>query len=521
MKQKISFGIVGALLLVGGFWSLAARAQTVGVTIPTIPTGVSATFNVSGQVSVTWSASTESSGTIDGYSVYRNGVKVVTTADTLFIDAGLTAGVYNYTVAAFGVNGNVSAQSSPVSITVISDTTPPSVPTGVAVAGTTSTNSVYATTTLTISWSGSTDNVGVVGYNVYRNGVNIITSTSTFSGNSITDTVLPGLYTYTVAAYDAAQNISNRSAAATVTVVVDTISPSVPKNVLTQQVSGSGVNISWATSTDNIGVAGYQVFRNGIRIASATAPSYTDTGLTVGNTYTYTVTAYDAAGNISGQSSQAQELMQQANGPSAPAIMSAAFTGTSTINLLWGMAGDVVPISGYAIYRNGVQVASAVTSTEYSDEGLAPGMYSYGVTATDVNGAVSIASAIVNVAVPVVSAVTPATPVAPVTIATTTAATSSTPTSTSSSGSGTGTGGAAIPILTQSLYLGLRNAQVKSLQLLLIQSGNLLPAYATGYFGNLTLAAVEKFQCAQSVVCTGGAGWGLVGPKTRKVLNSL
>ena len=518
MKQKIAIGIVGALVLVGGFWSLAARAQTVGVTTPSVPTGVSATLNVAAQVSVTWGASTESSGTIEGYYVYRNGVKVATTGSTLFIDAGIPAGVYNYTVAAYDANGTMSAQSSSASITVVSDTTPPTVPTGVAVSGATSTNSVYAPTTLTISWNGSTDNIGVVGYNVYRNGVSIITSTSTFSGNSITDKVLPGTYTYTVAAYDAAQNVSNRSATVTVTVVVDTTSPSVPQNVAVQQVSASGATISWATSTDNIGVTGYQVFRNGTQIASATALSYADTGLSVGITYTYTVTAYDAVGNISGQSSPVRESIQQANGPSVPVIVSAAFTGTSTVNLLWSAAGGALPISGYAVYRNGVQVASTVTSTKYSDGGLAPGMYSYGVNATDVSGAVSATSSIVNVVVPVVSSVTPITPVAPVTTTTTSAISPPAPFTFPSS---TTTSGAAIPALTQSLYFGLRNTQVKSLQLLLVQSEDLLPAYATGYFGSLTLGAVEKFQCSQSIVCTGGAGWGLVGPKTRKALNAL
>jgi peptidoglycan hydrolase-like protein with peptidoglycan-binding domain len=74
---------------------------------------------------------------------------------------------------------------------------------------------------------------------------------------------------------------------------------------------------------------------------------------------------------------------------------------------------------------------------------------------------------------------------------------------------------------TQFLYAGLRSAQVKALQSLLVARGYLLPTGATGFFGNLTLHALQQFQCAQKIVCTGGAGWGTVGPKTRSALNGL
>ena len=59
-----------------------------------------------------------------------------------------------------------------------------------------------------------------------------------------------------------------------------------------------------------------------------------------------------------------------------------------------------------------------------------------------------------------------------------------------------------------------------ALQSLLIGRGYLSSA-VTGFFGNLTLQALEKFQCDSNIVCTGGAGWGVAGPKTRAVLNDL
>src|SRR3989442_1750072 len=78
----------------------------------------------------------------------------------------------------------------------------------------------------------------------------------------------------------------------------DTTPPSVPTNLSASVVSSSQINLSWTASTDNVGVAGYQVFRNGSQIAATSATSYADFGLSPSTTYSYTVAAYDAAGNV-------------------------------------------------------------------------------------------------------------------------------------------------------------------------------------------------------------------------------
>src|SRR5262249_12053335 len=83
----------------------------------------------------------------------------------------------------------------------------------------------------------------------------------------------------------------------------DTSAPSVPAGVAATALSNTQVNLSWSTSTDNVGVTGYKVFRNGTQVGNATNTSYQDTGLSGGATYGYTVAAYDAAGNTSAQSS--------------------------------------------------------------------------------------------------------------------------------------------------------------------------------------------------------------------------
>jgi len=85
----------------------------------------------------------------------------------------------------------------------------------------------------------------------------------------------------------------------------DTTPPSVPAGLSATAVSSTQINLSWTASTDNVGVTGYDVFRNGAQVGTTTTTSYQDTGLTAGTTYSYTVAAYDAAGNVSAQSTAA------------------------------------------------------------------------------------------------------------------------------------------------------------------------------------------------------------------------
>ena len=85
--------------------------------------------------------------------------------------------------------------------------------------------------------------------------------------------------------------------------VSDTTPPTVPASLSVIPQSSSQIKIKWAASFDSIGVIGYKVFRNGVQIATVTnGTSCIDTGLATGATYSYTVSAYDAAGNNSTQS---------------------------------------------------------------------------------------------------------------------------------------------------------------------------------------------------------------------------
>ncbi|WP_281292748.1 glycoside hydrolase family 6 protein [Kitasatospora viridis] len=79
----------------------------------------------------------------------------------------------------------------------------------------------------------------------------------------------------------------------------DTTPPSTPTGLTVTGTTASSVSLSWTASTDNVGVTGYDVYRNGSKLATSSTTGYTDTGLTAATAYQYTVAAYDAAGNLS------------------------------------------------------------------------------------------------------------------------------------------------------------------------------------------------------------------------------
>jgi hypothetical protein len=100
--------------------------------------------------------------------------------------------------------------------------------------------------------------------------------------------------------------------------------PSTPTNLSAKAISSSAINVSWTASTDSLGVAGYRVFRGGSQIGTSSTNSYADSGLAPSTQYTYTVSAYDSAGNSSSQSASVSATTQaQASAVSPPTALSA------------------------------------------------------------------------------------------------------------------------------------------------------------------------------------------------------
>ncbi|MET7283635.1 glycosyl hydrolase family 8 [Kribbella sp. NPDC005582] len=94
----------------------------------------------------------------------------------------------------------------------------------------------------------------------------------------------------------------------------DTTPPSTPTGLAATGTTSSSVSLAWNASTDNVGVAGYVVYRNGTEVATTGTTSYTDTGRTASTSYTYTVKARDAAGNLSAVSNAVTATTQAGGG---------------------------------------------------------------------------------------------------------------------------------------------------------------------------------------------------------------
>ncbi len=291
------------------------------------------------------------------------------------------------------------------------DAQPPTAPTGLTVTG--------SVGTAALSWTASTDNVGVTGYNVYRSTTSGFTpSGSNLAGattaTSFTNTGLAaGTYYYLVTAQDAAGNTSNPSNQAPATVTTNITAPT---NLVATGGLGSAV-LTWTAATDSLGVTGYTVYRSttsgflpgsGNQIAQPTATTYTDTGLAAA-TYYYLVTAHDAVGNVSGSSNQAPASVTADTTPptvnlTAPAA-GATVSGTVTVS---ANATDNVAMAGVQFTLDGLNLGAEVTTAPYTvswnTTTATNGAHTLGAIAYDTSGnhtsAASVAVTVANTGPP-------------------------------------------------------------------------------------------------------------------------
>ena len=194
------------------------------------------------------------------------------------------------------------------SSTAVTDTQAPSAPSSLRPVN-------GGSTSITIAWNSSTDNVAVTGYTVYRDGA----AMTNVSGTSWSDgSVVAGrLYNYSVVAFDAA---GNRSVASNVLSVAwtetegstDTQAPSVPSSLTVTGVTSTSISLSWTPSTDDTGVTGYQIYQDGVHVATTAGNAWSAVSLESSRTYTYSVQAVDAAGNASSQSAPVNATTRKA-----------------------------------------------------------------------------------------------------------------------------------------------------------------------------------------------------------------
>jgi chitodextrinase len=350
-------------------------------TPPSPPTDLIATATSATSVGLTWSAATDDNG-VTTYLVYRDGTQVGTSTSTTYSDTNLTQlTAYTYTVYATDGAGNVGVASDPATATT-TDGTPPTAPA-------TFTAVLASPSQVNLTWSAATDNVAVTGYQLSRGGVVINQPTGlTFADSGLTDGTS---YTYAIAAVDAAGNVGP---ATTVTITTpDLTPPTAPASFTATAAPPNSVSLTWSAATDNVGVTGYVLTRGGVQIKQLTALTYSDPNLVPGTSYTYTISAFDAAGNV-GPAKSVTVTAGDGTPPTAPASFTAAVASLSQVNLTWTAATDNVGVTGYVLTRGGVQIKQ-LTGLTYSDTGLAPGTsYSYSIVAVDAAGNVSPAATV-------------------------------------------------------------------------------------------------------------------------------
>lgn len=420
-------------------------------TAPSAPTSLTASGTTQTTTNLSWTASTDNVG-VTGYDVYQGAtLRGSTTTATTFAITGLTASTaYTFTVKAKDAAGNISAASNTANVTTLAaDTTAPTAPTSLTASGTT-----YNSTNL--SWTVSTDNVAVTGYDIYQ-GLTLLGSTTTATTYAVTGLSGSTAYAFTVKAKDAAGNVSVASNTANVTTPAAPISycsslgNSTADEKIGKVVFGTINNISTGTAgyedftaqstsvtrssaytititpawTSTAYPEGYAVFidynQNGVftdsgetvwsNAASTTTPVSGSITIpataTLGNTrmrvsmkYNGVPTSCEAFsyGQVEDYTVNIQAAAADTTAPSAPTSLTASGTTQTTTNLSWTASTDNVGVTGYDVYQGATLLGSTTTATTYAVTGLtASTVYAFTVRAKDAASNVSVDSNTANV----------------------------------------------------------------------------------------------------------------------------
>ncbi len=344
----------------------SSYSGTASATTPPLPVVInsftaSPTAIVAGQAStLSWSTSNATSLTLD------QGIGSVAPSGSVSVSPSATT---TYVLTATNSSGSVTA---PVTVTVSPDGVAPSTPGNL-------TATVTSASSLSLSWSASTDNVGVVGYRIERcagagcaNFADVATATTlTYADAGLSAGTL---YSYRLRAHDAAGNHSS-AATLSLALVVDTEAPTAPTNVTATATGATAIEVAWTASTDDVGVVGYAVERctgasctDFVEVGTPTGSPWVDAGLTGATSYRYRVRAGDAAGNRSSYSAIAAATTAVA----APVISS--FTATPTAvtagqaaTLAWTTSGGttvaIAPGVGTVSATGSTSVSPAATTT--------------------------------------------------------------------------------------------------------------------------------------------------------------
>ena len=383
---------------------------------PTVPATPAALMLAEGGVRIAWTPSTDDRAGFLGYEVLRND-RVISPLlfASSFVDPGGTA-TDRYFVRAVDPAGNRSATST---VLMPGDNIRPSTPQNLAVA-------VGPDQAVTLTWTASTDNIGVEGYRIIQTGAEVLTVPGTQTTAVVTG-LQRGIYSFQVQAVDAAGNRSVDTPSVEVAVGgVDITAPSVPTNlVVTGDQAGPSLTATWAASTDDVGVTAYAIYRSGVFVRTV-AGDVTTVVLPVDfGDHFVGVAARDAAGNESATTpSTLTRIVRPPSAdttkPSTPQNLVATVLPNDSIHVSWSASRDNVGVAYYRVTRNNAEVVlvnSPATSVNVTT--LGAGTHFIAVQAFDLAGNSSFRTATVTAVVPT----TPPTTTSPTTPPTTTSPT--------------------------------------------------------------------------------------------------
>jgi chitinase len=255
--------------------------------------------------------------------------------------------------------------------------------------------SFVAGSSIAISANASDPDGQVVSVEFFRGSVSLGVDTTAPYGLSWANATAGSHVLTAVAQDDRGARTTSAAVSISVSSAPDTTPPSVPTGLASPSQTSNGIALSWNASTDNpggSGVAGYEVWRDGQRVAQPTATRFDDTGLAANTAYSYQVRARDGAGNLSALSSavavRTLPAAQCAGVPAVPGGLSSPAQTSSSISLSWSAVTPPANCSvQYRVYRAGTLVGT-VSGTSHTVGGLAADTaYSFTVAAFTSAGA--------------------------------------------------------------------------------------------------------------------------------------
>ncbi|AOW20092.1 fibronectin type III domain-containing protein [Urechidicola croceus] len=358
--------------------SITITSSATDTEAPTAIIDLTSTNTDETSTDLSWSASTDNVAVTD-YEVFQDAVSIGNTGGTTTFNIdNLTPGTsYDYTVFAEDAAGNVSLVSNTETVTTLADTEAPSTIVDLIASNTDETST-------DLSWSASTDNVGVTGYEIFQDtGIIGTTSTTTFDVSGLSPNTS---YDFTVFALDGSGNSSLVSNIVNITTLADTEAPSTITDLLSSNITDTSTDLSWTASTDNIAVTNYEVFQDGGSIGTTGgAITFTVTGLSEITSYDFTVVAIDAANNTSLISNTETITTADVTAPSAITDLSASGTTETETNLTWSASTDNDSILNYEVFQNGQSIGTTIGAvTTFNVTSLTPGVsYDFTVYAID------------------------------------------------------------------------------------------------------------------------------------------